>query len=43
MVELGTIHGGHPPAVAQHGDPVGDGQDLVEVMGDEHDADTSLA
>ena len=38
-----TIHGGDPPAVAQHGDGSAIAEDLVEVMRDEHDADAALA
>ena len=35
--------GRHAAAVAQHGDPVGDAEDLVQAMGDVDDADAAGA
>ncbi len=38
VIDLSPQYRGRDPAIAQHGDPVGDVKDLAEVMGDEQHA-----
>ena len=39
---VGGVHGGDPPAVLEHGDPVGEVEDLGEPVRDVQEADAAL-